>query len=785
MKKDIVSLPLETKVKLLYGDGFWHVRGIKELNYQRFMVADGPHGLRKEKTKLKEFGFAEAELSTCFPTSSLLACSFDENLLYQVGEAIGLEALDQEVSVVLGPGINLKRNPLCGRNFEYYSEDPYLSGKLGAGFIKGVQSQGVGTSLKHFASNNQETSRLKVNSVIDEVSLHELYLKGFEIAVKEAKPYTVMSAYNKVNGIYASENKFLLIDTLRNTWGFDGVVVSDWGAINDLYLSRINGLDLEMPGIGHRYKKILKGIKQGRLNEEDVNKRVINILRLHHRLAHLDFSKKANYENHFQLARKISSESFVLVENNGVLPLKSLEKTLIIGEFAKIPRYQGTGSSKVNPYRVMSFLEALDEEKMTYEFTSGFSLNKSSDDEKLLKEALLLAKEKETILLFIGLPDAYESEGFDRQHMSLPINQLNLIEELIILKKKLVLIFQGGSPVELPFKDKVDALLLTYLGGQAGGPATLDVLLGKVNPSGKLAETWPIKYEDVSSASSFPGTEENVLYKEGLYVGYRYFQKAKVQVNYLFGYGLSYTTFKYDDFALKESKEKIEITFSLTNAGPLDGKEVVQLYVSYDELKYRPLAELKSFQKIGLKKGETKKVTFLISYDDLKVYDILEKDFIFPGGKINFKVGSSSETIHFNETVAFKKTLINELDVPQSFLKLKHPFNVSDQEFSKLFDKQILPLSKELKKPYTLNSTLRDIEKTLIGKIILRQVDKMAKKLDEDDEATRTMFVEGALTMPLRGYSMSGLLSNNALEGVVYLANRRFIKGIYYLAKRD
>lgn len=784
MKKDNLFLSLKKKAELLYGDGFWVVRGVSELNYKPFMVTDGPHGLRKEVKSDKKIAFANSYPATCFPTSSLVACSFDKDLVYKIGLAIAQEALDQEVSVVLGPGINLKRNPLCGRNFEYYSEDPFLAGKLGANFILGVQSMGVGTSLKHFAANNQETFRLKINAVIDEVALHELYLKGFEIAVKEGKPYTVMCAYNKVNNVYASENKFLLIETLRNSWQFDGIVVSDWGAINDIYLARINGLDLEMPGIGERYKDILEGVKKGQLQEEDINKRVENILKLHHRLAQLEFKEKANYDQHFELARKVASESFVLVKNNGVLPLKDMQKTVIIGAFAAHPRYQGTGSSKVNPYKLHSFLDALNEEKIVYEFALGYDILKDEINQTLVQEALDLAKDKDHILLFIGLTDTYESEGFDRLHMSLPSNQLSLINELIKLRKKIIVIFQGGAPVELPFINEVDAMLLTYLGGEAGGEATKDVIFGKVNPSGKLAETWPLKYEDVSSASSFPGDDINVLYKESLYVGYRYYDKANVEVTFPFGFGLSYTTFDYQNFVVKEDKLKINLSFALTNKGHVSGKEVVQLYVSYDDFDFRPIKELIGFEKITLDVNETKNVTFTLTEGDLKIYDPHQKAFIFPGGRISVHIGSSSQKLHFSHTFVFKKNKVTTFDVPQSYLTFKHPFNVRDEEFAKLFKDEVLPLAPKVKKPYTLNSTLRDIKHTFIGKIIYKKSLEMVEKMNAEDEATKKMFLESALTLPLRGYVMSGFLSYNNIKGIVAFANRRLFKGIFYFLKK-
>ncbi|HOC81111.1 MAG TPA: glycoside hydrolase family 3 C-terminal domain-containing protein, partial [Bacilli bacterium] len=481
---EIKNLALSTKLKLLYGDGFWKVRGIDELGLNSFLVADGPHGLRKQVEKGDQLGIMNAIPATCFPTASLVACSFDEELVYKMGQAIAKEALNQHVAVVLGPGVNIKRNPLCGRNFEYYSEDPLLSGKIGAAFINGVQSLGVGTSLKHYAANNQETNRLTINAVIDSRALHEIYLKPFEIAVKEAKPYTIMCSYNRINGIYSSDNSWLLNDILRKKWGYDGLVVTDWGALNDDFLARKSGTDLEMPGIGRRDKNLMRGIKKGLLNEDDVNVCVNNVYNLHKKVENLNYLQDCDYDKHFDLARQIAAESSVLLKNKGVLPLKSFENVAVLGAFASFPRYQGTGSSKVNPHKLVSFIQALEEEGIKADYALGFKANDDERDEKLEQEALTLAKQKDLVIIFAGLPDAYESEGFDRSKMSLPASHLSLIKKVLELNKKVVAVLSGGSVMELPFADDVNGILLTYLAGEASGPAVLDVLLGRVNPSG-------------------------------------------------------------------------------------------------------------------------------------------------------------------------------------------------------------------------------------------------------------------------------------------------------------
>lgn len=784
---EIKKLPLKTKLELLYGDGFWRVRGIKELDLKPFDVSDGPHGLRKQVAKGDQLGIMASLPATCFPTASLVACSFDEDLIYEMGQAIAKEALHQKVAVVLGPGVNIKRNPLCGRNFEYFSEDPLLSGKMGASFIKGVQSLGVGTSLKHYAANNQETDRLVINAVIDPRALFEIYLKPFKIAVQEGKPYTVMCSYNRINGIYSSDNDWLLNTILRQEWKYGGLVVTDWGAINDDYLSRKSGTDLEMPGIGKRYRNLMHGIKKNLLTEVDVDICVNNIFNLHQKVKNLDYTTSCDYEEHFSLARKIAAQSTVLLKNDGILPLNSFEKIAIIGSFAEYPRYQGTGSSKVTPHKLVSFLQWLKNEKIKYNYAPGYKHNSYIVDGEFESQALNLAKESDTIVVLIGLPDAYESEGFDRDNMSLPNSHLSLVDKLTKLGKKMIVVLQCGSPVEIPFVDNVDGLILTYLAGEACGPALADVLLGRINPSGKLPETWPLKYSDTPSAKYFPGDGTNALYKESIFVGYRYFDTANVPVLYPFGYGLSYTTFVYDNLDIKydfiNRQIQYSVSFDITNVGDVEGKEVAQLYISSNAKgTYKPRHELKGFDKVSLQPAESKRVTIRISSDDLKLFDLSTHELILEKGTYLFEVGSSSRDIRLKKEIIVEGEDATNLCDEElvNYNKPNTNFLVSDQEFEKVLQAKLPIAIDRRKRPFTKNSTLRDIQDTLVGKIIRKVLKRIAIKMKgEDVEATRKMFIESAMTMPLRGYTMSGMLSNGAVDGLVHMANRKFLKGIW------
>ena len=656
--KNIISqMTLEEKAGLCSGLNFWETKPVERLGVPSIMMNDGPHGLRKISTGPSS-GDRESVPSTCFPTAVLTACSFDRELLNVMGQAIGDEAVAEEVRIVLGPGVNIKRSPLCGRNFEYFSEDPYVAGELSTAFIKGVQSKGVGTSLKHFAANNQETRRWSSDSVIDERTLREIYLPAFKKAVEDAKPTTVMCSYNRVNGEYASESHRLLTEILRDEWGFDGVVVSDWGAVNDRVKGLAAGLELEMPGVADPSNDlyIIEAVKAGTLKEEVLDLAVERLLELIIKTGghepEKNKGKTFDADKHNALARKIAAESMVLLKNdNNLLPLDKNAKIAFIGEFAEKPRFQGAGSSQVNPIKLTTSLDgAAEYAKVTY--CKGYSINYCDDaDEKLQDEAVAAAKAADVCVLFIGLPPAYESEGYDRTHMQLPFGQEELIEAVTAVNQNVVVVLFNGSPVEMPWIDDVSSVLEAYLGGQAGGGAVADILFGAVNPSGKLAETLPIKLSDNPSYLYYLGERDVTEYREGIFVGYRYYDTKEMEVLFPFGHGLSYTTFEYSNLKLSakeiDDTQKLTVSVDVTNIGDRSGKEVVQVYISQtekDDRLIRANQELKDFAKISLEPKETKTVTFELDKSAFAYYNTELSDWHVLTADYEVAVSSSSRS---------------------------------------------------------------------------------------------------------------------------------------------
>ncbi|MBR6336437.1 MAG: glycoside hydrolase family 3 C-terminal domain-containing protein, partial [Ruminococcus sp.] len=607
----IKKLTLEEKASLCSGADFWHTKAVEGKDIPVIMMSDGPHGLRK----MTDTG--DSIKAVCFPAACALACSYDRELVQDMGKALGNECQSEGVAVLLGPGANIKRSPLCGRNFEYFSEDPFLASQMAAAHIKGVQSMGVGSSLKHFAANNQETRRLSVSAEIDERAFREIYLSAFEYAVKEAKPQTVMCSYNKIGGEYSSQNKRLLTDILREEWGFDGLVVSDWGAVDDRPKGVAAGLDLEMPGsMGKNDKRIVEAVKNGELDEADLNKAVARVLDLVFKGdENRQYAAKWDKDKDRALARRIASECIVLLKNDKkILPLDTKKKIAFIGEFADKPRFQGGGSSHINTEQTLSALKA-SEEFAEVSYAQGYITSEDRTDEALLGEAVTLAEQCDVAVIFAGLPDAFESEGFDRSHMRMPACQLELIERVSEVCKNTVVVLHNGAPIEMPFAGKVKGIVECYLGGEMVGGAVCDVLFGKVNPSGKLAETFPIKLSDNPSYLNFPGEGDRVEYREGIFVGYRYYDKKEMPVLFPFGHGLSYTEFEYSDITLSADEIKdtdiLTVTVTVKNTGKRDGKETVQLYVSDSHSSAaRPIKELKGFEKVTLKAGQSKKVVF-------------------------------------------------------------------------------------------------------------------------------------------------------------------------------
>jgi len=660
IEKALLELTLEEKAELCAGADFWHTKAVERLGVPSVMLTDGPHGLRKQNGKGDHMGLGESIEAICFPTASALASSFDADLLYSLGEVLGEECQAENIGMLLGPGLNMKRSPLCGRNFEYFSEDPYLTGKLGAAYIKGLQSKGVAACVKHFAVNNQETRRMNSTSNIDERTLHEIYLPAFETAVKEGKVRGVMNAYNAVNGTYCAENKELLTDILRNRWGFDGIVVTDWGAVRDRVEGLIAGLDLQMPYNGDaNKKKIIQSIQDGSLSETVLNETVRNILtfadayiREKNPSAVFDRTK-----DHYRSA-EIAKECAVLMKNNGVLPLEKESKIAVIGEFAAEPRYQGAGSSHINAYHVTGALEVLGD---TVAYAQGYYAKETQSNGELLNEAVSKAKSAQTAVIFAGLPDAFETEGKDRETLALPDNQNELIMAVTAVQPNTVIVFHGGAPVEMPWIDKASAVLCMYLGGEGVGKAAVDLLYGDANPSGKLAETWPLKLADNPSYLNFPGEDGVVEYREGVYIGYRYYDKKQMDVLLPFGFGMSYTSFEYSDIRIdKNTMDDIDtlmIMCKVKNTGNRSGKEAVQLYVrDIESMVGRPMRELKGFSKVSLLPGEEKDVTFILDKRAFAYYEPKIHDWYVESGMFAIEVGSSSRDIKLSANVEVHST---------------------------------------------------------------------------------------------------------------------------------
>ncbi len=659
VKKLISQMTLEEKAALCQGSDFWHTTAAERVGVPRMMVSDGPHGLRKQDQAGDHLGINDAIKAVCFPTAAGTACSFDRELLQTLGEALGQSCQAEDVGVILGPAANIKRSPLCGRNFEYFSEDPYLSGEMAAAHIRGVQSQGVGTSLKHFAANNQETRRLSVSAEISERALREIYLASFEGAVKKGRPWTVMCSYNKIGGVYSSENKWLLTDVLRDEWGFDGAVMTDWGACNDHVKGVAAGLELEMPRSGDADDRdLVEAVRSGRLDERVLDQAVERLLRLIDRyVTHHRTGEEFDRGQQHHLARKIARESMVLLKNeDNLLPIHGNKKVAFVGLFAKKPRYQGGGSSHINVSEELSVLDAV-RSVSPVRYAQGYVTDRDEIVPELEQEAVEAAREADVAVLFLGLPDAFESEGYDRTHLRLPACQLHLLDAVAAVQKKLVVVLHNGAPVEMPWADKVGAILEAYLGGQAAGGATVDLLFGAVSPCAKLAETFPLRLEDTPCYLTFPGDKDRSVYSEDVFVGYRYYDKRKMPVRFPFGHGLSYTTFAYSNLRLSANRfapgQELTVSVDVTNTGHMAAKEIVQVYVRpVSPVKNRPVRELKGFDKILLAPGETGTVTVTLDSRAFAYWEDTIHDWYVESGEYAVEAAASSRDIRLTETVA-------------------------------------------------------------------------------------------------------------------------------------
>jgi beta-glucosidase len=758
----ISQLSLTEKAGLCSGADFWTTKAIERCGIPSILMTDGPHGLRKQIGATDQLDIKSSEPATCFPPAVTLGSTWNVKLIEAVGGAMGEEALAQGISVILGPGANLKRSPLCGRNFEYFAEDPLLSGEMASAMIQGIQSKGVGASLKHFAANNQESDRMVVDARIDERALRELYLAGFERAVKHAKPWTVMAAYNQVNGTYACEHARLLTSILRNEWGFEGLVVSDWGGVNDRVEGLKAGLDLQMPGThGLHDKQIVQAVQKGHLSQRVLDDAVMRNLKLiergeRHRQPKATFDAGAHHE----LAKRAAVEGIVLLKNGrSTLPITPSTKFALIGELARTPRYQGAGSSLINPLNLVSMSQALTQRGRSVPFASGYRCESPIPDQNLLDEAVALAKQAEVSVVVIGLTDDFESEGFDRSRLDLPESHNALISALAKTSTKLVVVLCNGSPVILPWIDQADAVVEAYLGGEAGGEAIWSILFGEENPSGKLAESFPLDLAHVPCASCFPMGPKVVDYRESLYVGYRYYDTVHAPVLFPFGYGLSYTSFAYHHLQVSRhyitQPELLVVSVEVTNTGTRAGQDVVQLYVhDVKSSVFKPVHELRGFAKISLKPGETGQVQFTLDGRAFSHYDVQNQAWLIESGDFELRLGTSSRDIRLTDIVTVHGEVTSPLSdafSPEVYLRPLFPPAFDASSFEALLGRSAM--TPEIDRPgtYTPNSRLVDIEATGLGRFIVKQIRHQAAAAVEAGDPRQQAMVDASIgAMPLR-----------------------------------
>ena len=797
MKNKATELTKKEKSALLQGTDFMYTHGVPRLDIPPLAMADGPHGLRKQIGG-GDNGVSKSEPATAFPTAACVASSWNLENAEQIGRAIGEECRYYGVHMLLGPGVNIKRNPLCGRNFEYYSEDPLLAGKFGAAFVRGVQSMGVSACLKHFALNNQENFRFVGNSVADERAMREIYLKPFETAVKEGKPGAVMSSYNRINGTFASENKCLLTDVLRTEWGFDGIVMSDWGGTHDRIAGICAGEDLEMPGdTAVSLKKVYDALSNGSLSGDEANACVTRILAATEKFATASKTESFDRDGHAELVARIAADSAVLMKNDGMLPLDSTKPLCVIGELFEKMRYQGSGSSMISPTKVVTHKDAFDARGIKYGYVRGYSAGVDPAEGKPIAEAIALAEKYDTVLIYLGLTDLAESEGGDRAHMCLPDDQLELVYALIKAGKKIAVVLSGGSPAELPFADGVNAILNLYLPGQCGGEAGARLLFGEVNPSGKLAETWYKHYADVPYGEEY-SKKANEFYKESVFVGYRYAKTAKIKPAFPFGFGLSYTDFEYQNLAVIKENGIVTAVLTVRNTGNCDGAEVVQLYVknNEDSAVFKPESELRAFAKVYLKAGEEKAVRLSFALSELSFWNIKTASWTLENGEYTVGVGASSEDIRLTAPLTVTEGVTAMSPYPDGInAKMSGAKPVDNAAFADLLG---TPLPEEPPVlPLTMESRFCDFQKTFMGRILYNAVCgvakkqlKKAKKLpagpERDNRIKGAIFLQRIFdTNCVRTLSLSAGKSMpwNIAECFVQLGNGHFFRGIAAMCK--
>lgn len=828
----VSGLSLEERAQLLAGESHWKTYAAPSAGIPSLFLSDGPHGLRKQEGAQDCMGIAESRPATCFPTASALACSFDPELVERVGAAIGEEARRQGVDVVLGPGVNIKRHPLCGRNFEYFSEDPVVSGELGAAMVRGIQSRGVGACLKHFAANSQEHARMVSDSVVDERTLRELYLAPFEHVVRHARPWSVMTAYNKLNGVYCSEHEWLLREALRGEWGFDGAVVSDWGAMSSSVASVRAGLDLCMPGPRRDHARALvEAVRSGELEEGCVNEAASHIERLARRVKAcqaegsiggapaLSLTDEEFYRAHADLACEAAAQSAVLLKNDGVLPLNPDAKVAVIGAFARMPRYQGSGSSRINPKIIDNIWYRLEQRGVAAEYADGYDPTTGDADERQLLEAETLAARSDVAVVVAGLPARYESEGFDRKLVVMPRGMRELIDRVCAANPCTVVVLQGGAPMEMPWREGPAAILLVYLSGCQGGGAAVDVLVGDVNPSGKLAETWPVDLAQTALGATYPDMDNEVLYREGPFVGYRYYDAVDVEPAFPFGHGMSYTEFAYEGLGVKvrvdapaEVPLEVEVSFTLRNIGSRTGAEVAQVYIAPTSGAVPPpcpVQWLAGFAKIELEPGEERRVVLSLDETAFRKWDAsLRRWCVYPG-RYEVRVASSSRDIRLTASIAVgdgqwafnpeqarhRRNIAEEqlmsdqapMSTPQVPEIYRHPTPgcfaqpESAQAFAELYARP-LPERPPVT-PFTIDSTVSDMGACWLGRRLYRIIDwvmaEPASKMNRDQKA---MMQEMTADMPLRSLTTSGVPLESA-KGFVSMLNGHYLTGFIYAVR--
>ena len=793
--QDILDkLTLKEKASLISGKDFWQTVNIDRVGIPSAFLSDGPHGVRRQAAAADHLGLNASIPATCYPTAATMANSWDPELGEELGQKLGQEAAVQKVNILLGPGLNMKRSPLCGRNFEYFSEDPYLAGKMAAGYVRGIQSNGISACIKHFACNNQEENRMTLDSIVDERTFREIYLTAFEIAVKEGKTKSIMSSYNLINGKFANENEHLLVDILRKEWGFDGLVVTDWGGNNDGVASLRCDNQLEMPGTPDRPEEVIKAIENGELEESVLDDCVDKLLETVFDTMENGVNKapeKFDVEEHHTAAQRFAEESAVLLKNNGVLPLAADKKVAFIGDFMYLPRYQGAGSSIVNSTKLDNTIDLLPNSGFEIVGTAKGFDRYGKKKKKLRNEAIELAKKADVVVMYLGLDEVTEAEGLDRQNLHLENNQLELVQDIKALDKEIVIVLSCGSAVEMPFIDDVSAVLHCYLNGQAGAQAALNILSGKVNPSGKLSETIPLALEDVASSDNFPSHTRTIEYREAYGIGYRYFDISQTPVRFPFGFGLSYTTFEYKNLVVDNSGVKFEIT----NTGNVDGKEIAQLYVGLKgSALIRPLKELKGFVKVFLKAGETKKVS--IPFDDktFRYFNTVTNKWEIENGVYDLYVAASIDDVRLVGSI---NQIGTTNTVPYSKEDLPHYFegklrDIPDEEFRTLLGHDIpngaLPFYKKNRMVIDYNTTFSELRysKRWIGRLVGKAIPWFTRVLRKmGNRVLANTLVMGVVHQPMRGMSRfsGGGLRMSQLDGLIMIFNGHFWKGLHHFNK--